>query len=524
MLRTSHTKLVSSGLVVFALLFMIAMIFAPAASAAAPCESLTSLKLPNTTITAAVGVAAGAFVPAPAPGGRAGRGGGKGGGGNPYAELPAFCRVEFTVKPSSDSDIKVEIWLPATGWNNKFEANGNGGFSGSITPNTLAAGVRLGYATSMTDTGHEGGSASFALGHPEKVIDFGYRSVHEMAVQGKAIIKAFYGEAPKYSYWNGCSAGGRQGMIEAQRYPEDFDGIVAGSPGLNWTGRAVLAIAIGQAVHKEEASLIPPAKFAAIHKAAVEACDAKDGVKDGIIENPKECKFDPGAIECKGADGPDCLTSAQVATAKAIYAPVVNTRTKKVAVPGFEPGSELGWNTMAGANPFGIGVDLMRDVVFQDPNWDYKTFNFGSDLDKAYKEDAASDALDPNLKAFVARGGKLISYHGWTDPQISPGSTAMYYDSVLKTMGKKIEDNYRLFMVPGMNHCGGGEGATTFDMLSALTQWVEQKKAPDQIIATKAAANGQPERSHPLCPYPEVAVYKGSGSPDDAANFSCKAK
>jgi len=430
-----------------------------------------------------------------------------------------------TIKPSSDSDIKVELWLPASGWNKKYEANGNGGWSGSITPATLAAGVQRGYATAMSDTGHEGGSASFALGHPEKLIDFGYRSVHEMAMKGKAIIKAFYGEDPKYSYWNGCSAGGRQGLMEAQRYPADFDAIVAGSPGLNWTGRSMQAVWIAQATHKDEASFVPNTKFAAIHNAALEACDALDGVKDGVIDNPTRCHFDPKTIECKGADGPTCLTAPQVETVRRIYSDVINVRTKQEVFPAHEPGSELGWNTMAGPNAFGLGTDMFKFVVFKDPNWDYKTFNFDSDVDATLKAGADLNAMNPNIKPFLDRGGKMIQYHGWADPQISPRSSVEYYKSVLDSQGgaSKVMGSYRLFMEPGMAHCGGGDGPNTFDMLSAVEQWKEQGKAPDQILASHMTA-GKVDRTRPLCPYPQVAKYKGTGSTDEAANFACAAQ
>lgn len=489
------------------------------AQAATTCENLTSLSLPETTITLAQSVAAGALtVPATGRGGR---------GGDPNAafkELPAFCRVAATLKPSSDSDIKMELWLPASGWNGKLEANGNGGWTGSITPATLAAGVQRGYAAAMTDTGHEGGSASFALGHPEKLIDWGYRAVHEMTVKSKAIIAAYYGDAPKLSYWNGCSAGGRQALKEAQRYPEDFNGIVAGSPGLNWTGRSAQAVWIAQANHKDEASTIPPAKFPVIHNAALEACDAADGVKDGIIDDPTRCKFDPQVLECKGPDGPACLTAPQVETARKIYASVTNPRTKEEIFPGHEPGSELGWNTMAGPQPMGTGVEMFKFVVFKDPSWDYRTLNFDSDMALTAKADnGVMNALDPSLKAFIGRGGKIVQYHGWSDPQISPLSSVRYYNTVLDTLGgaSKVTDSYRLFMVPGMAHCGGGEGTSNFDMLSAVEQWVEAKKAPDQILASRVR-DGKVDRTRPLCPYPQVAKYKGTGSIDDAANFSCK--
>jgi Tannase and feruloyl esterase len=494
-------------------------VIAQTAQASASCESLSTLSLPDTTVTLAETVADGAFVPPPS-GGR--------GRLSPAAfkNLPAFCRVAATLKPTSDSEIRMELWMPASGWNGKFQANGNGGWTGSINAGALADGLRRGYAAAMTDTGHQGGSASFALGHPEKLIDFGYRAVHEMTVKGKAIVAAYYGDAPKRSYWNGCSAGGREGLKEAQRFPADFDGIVAGSPGINWTGRAVQSVWIAQAKYQDEASMIPPAKFAVIHNAVLEACDAADGVKDGVLEDPTRCKFDPKVIECKDADGPACLTKAQADTARKIYSSVINPRTRQEIFPGHEPGSELGWNTMAGPQPFNLGFDLFKYVVFEDPNWDFRTFNFDSDMDRTAKAgDAILNALDPNLKAFLGRGGKILQYHGWSDPQISPRSSVNYYNSVLDTMGGagKVKDSYRLFMVPGMAHCGGGEGTSEFDMFAALEQWVETSKAPDRIEASRVR-DGRVDRTRPLCPYPQVAVYNGTGSTDDAANFTCKVR
>ncbi|HEX4137434.1 MAG TPA: tannase/feruloyl esterase family alpha/beta hydrolase [Bryobacteraceae bacterium] len=513
------TSLRSSAAGALAVGFALTALLAPAQ--AATCESLTSLSLPDTTITLAQPVAAGAFT-APA----TGRGRGRGGDPNAvFKELPAFCRVAGTIKPTSDSDIRFEVWMPASAsWNGKFEGNGNGGWTGSIAPATLAAGVKRGYAAAMTDTGHEGGSASFGAGHPERVTDFGYRSEHEMTVKSKAVIAAYYGNAPKLSYWNGCSSGGRQALKEAQKYPEDFNAIVAGSPAINLTGRAIQSVWIAQANLKDEASRIPAAKFPAIHAAALEACDAADGVKDGIIEDPTRCHFDPKTIECKGDDAPSCLTTAQVETARRIYSDVSNPRTKREIFPGHEPGSELGWNTMAGPQPFSVGTDLFKYIIFNNPSWDYKTFNFDSDFAASQKTDEAMDALDPDIKAFLARGGKIIQYHGWADPQISPRSSVEYYNSVLEKLGDaaKVNDSYRLFMVPGMAHCGGGEGTSTFDMLTTLEQWVEAKKAPDQILASRTTRDGKVNRTRPLCPYPQVAKYKGSGSIDDAANFSCK--
>ncbi len=489
-----------------------ALLYAAPASAAS-CESLANMKVPDGVVTQALPVAAGGFT---APAGRAGR------GAQNFSNLPAFCRVMATLTPSPDSEIKMELWLPVSGWNGKFEGNGNGGWTGSIAPGTLATGLERGYAAAMSDLGHEGGSASFAMGHPEKLVDFGYRGAHDMTVASKAIIAAYYAQPIKESYWNGCSAGGRSALMEAQRYPADYDGIVAGSPGLDWTGRSIQAVWIAQATHKTEASFIPQAKFALIHKAVLAACDAKDGVQDGVLEDPATCGFDPKELECKGADSDDCLTAAQVETARTIYSPVLNPGTKETVFPGFERGSENGWTTMAGPQLFSVAGDLFKFVVYQDPNWDYRTFTFDTGVAQTAKAAEILNAGDPNLKAFLDRGGKLIQYHGWADPQIAPGSSVRYYKKVLDTMGgeAKVQSFYRLFMVPGMAHCGGGDGTSTFDMLTALEQWKEQGKAPDAVPASRVR-QGKVDRTRPLCPYPQVAKYKGTGSTDEAANFAC---
>jgi tannase/feruloyl esterase len=461
----------------------------------ASCESLAKVDLKNVAITLAEPVAAG--------------------------KVPAYCRVAATLTPSSDSQIKIEVWLPAQNWNGKLRANGNGGWTGSISSATLAGGVERGYASAMTDTGHAGGSGGFALGHPEKLIDFGYRSTHEMTVAAKAIVRAYYGQAPKLSYFTGCSAGGRQALMEAQRFPEDYDGIVAGAPGLNWSGRAMQALWIAQAVHRDEASYIPPAKYKLIHDAVLASCDSLDGVKDGVLEDPTRCRFDPQVLECKHGDPPGCLTPAQVQAVREIYSPVLNRRTGVGIFPGLEPGSELGWSTMAGPQPFTIGLDLFRYVVFEDPGYDFRNFDFVADIARTVKASANLNALDPDLTKFAANGGKLIQYHGWNDPQIAPESSVQYYTSVRVKLGKDVRSFYRLFMVPGMAHCGGGEGTSSFDMLTPLEQWVEQKKAPEEVAAARVR-DGTTDRTRPLCPFPQVAKYKGSGSTDDAANFVCE--
>ena len=481
-------------------------------TAATACEALAGLKLADTTITSAESVAAGAFV---APGGRGGRGAAQ-------PDLPAFCRVAATLKPSTDSDIKIEVWMPASNWNGKYQAVGNGGWNGAIGYPAMMTALRRGYATSSTDTGHAGDTAEFAFGHPEKLIDFGYRSVHDMTVKAKAILGAYYDNPLKYAYWNGCSAGGRQAMKEAQKFPADFDGIIAGSPGLDWTGRAVGAMRIAQ-VAKDENARVTPAKAQIIHTAAIEACDAVDGIKDGVIDDPKKCKFDPGVLECKGADAPSCLTKAQAQTARMMYMSPVNPKTKR-EITGLEPGSELGWTDQGwtgGAR--NAGLSLFRFVVYKDPMWDADKFNFETDVVRAEADAEVTNALDPNLKPFFDRGGKLIQYHGWADPQISPGNSVQYYKRVTDANGgvARVQASHRLFMAPGMGHCGGGEGPNTFDMMTAIEQWVENKTAPVQIVASHSR-DGKVDRTRPLCPYPQVASYKGSGSTDEAANFVCK--
>jgi len=283
---------------------------------------------------------------------------------------------------------------------------------------------------------------------------------------------------------------------------------------------------IAQAVHKDEASFIPPNKFGHIHKAVLEACDALDGVKDGVLEDPTRCHFDPKTLLCKDGDTADCLTATQVEAARKIYGGAKNPRTGKEIFPGLMPGSELGWDGLAGKEPFTVPVDHFRFVVFKDQNWDWQRLNFTSDVALADKLDnGLLNATDPNLKPFLGRGGKLLLYHGWNDQLIAPGNSINYYRSVLDTMGgaSKTSDSFRLFMIPGMNHCRGGDGLNTFDSISVIEQWVEKGQPPERIAATRITKDGKPNRTRPLCPYPQVAVYTGSGSTDDAANFICKA-
>ena len=482
---------------------------------AASCESLSSLRLADTTVIMAQVVPAGQFSPPNAGQGQ------KGNGRNPYQDLPEFCRVAATLKPTSDSDIKVEFWLPASGWNRKLEAVGNGGWAGVISYSAMAEAVRAGYASVSTDTGHVGGSGSFALEHPERLIDFGWRSEHEMTVKAKAVIQAFYGSGPRLSYWNGCSTGGRQGLKEAQKFPDDYEGIIAGAP----ANRTALALWAAFALLKNSESYIPPTKYPLVHQAALDACDALDGVKDGLIEDPTRCHFDPRVLLCKGADGPSCLTAPQVEAARNMYAPGRNPRTGAELFASLVPGTELGWGVLgSGPDPSANIFDHFKYVVYKDPTWDWRTFDFDTGIARAEQPDnAVMNATDPNLSAFFAHNGKLLLYHGWSDTNVATLNTLKYYKTVVDTMGgaAKTMDHIRLFLEPGMGHCGGGEGPNVFDKVGTLERWVEQGKAPEKIVASHSK-DGKVDRTRPLCPYPEVARYKGTGSIDDAASFACQ--
>jgi hypothetical protein len=515
-----------------------AILIAAPVAAAATCDSLASLKLENTSITAAQSVAAGAFTPpGPAPTGAALA---------TYKALPAFCRVQGVIQPSSDSHIEFEVWLPASGWNGKYFGVGNGGFAGSIyytggasnTPG-LAQALTAGYATSSTDTGHKGGATEgkWALGHPEKIVDFGYRAIHETAEQSKAIIAAFYGEAPKHSYFDGCSNGGREALMEAQRFPADYNGIIAGAPAAFIHFLVTFTMDV-QATEADPASYIPSAKLPAIESGVLAACDALDGLKDGVIDDPRKCHFDAATLLCRGTESDSCLTQPQVAALRKIYAGARTSKGEQI-YPGFQPGGETGlrgaWTTwITGTGPgtseqYAFATQAGAYTVFQNPDWDYHTFN--PDRDVKIVDDTVgqrTSAADPNLKAFKNRGGKLIVFHGWSDAALPPTATIDYYQSVISKMGRKDADSFtRLYMAPGMQHCGGGPGPNNFGgpMIAALERWVEQRSAPDKIIATKYKTDGNPAsgvaRTRPLCPYPQVARYSGSGSIDEAANFAC---
>ncbi|HEY7338855.1 MAG TPA: tannase/feruloyl esterase family alpha/beta hydrolase [Bryobacteraceae bacterium] len=510
---------------------LIALAFSSALSfAQQPCENLSQLKLPNTTITLATSISAGAFN---LPGGR---------GGAAPANVPAFCRVAGMIAP----EVKFELWLPAaaagsSGWNRKFMEVGNGGLAGTINYNAMLDPLRRGYASSSTDTGHTADNdGHWAQGHMERVIDFAHRAVHVTAQTDKAIIRAFYGAAPEHSYFSGCSQGGQEALTEAQRYPDDFDGIIAGDPANFWThlymGGHLWITQIMQDGY------IPAAKAQLIGDAVYKACDALDGIKDGILNDPRRCHFDPSSLLCKAGDAADCLTQTQVESVRKIYQGP-RTPDGDQIFPGILPGGEAGaggWSTwITGANPGRgshsvLGMPFLRFVAFENPDWDFHSFRWtradGFDSDVDYIDQTLGpifNNMNPDLSAFRAHGGKLIQYHGYSDPDISPLNSINYYESVVRLdnrgAARGLADTksfYRLFMVPGMYHCRGGPGPDTFDSVKALEDWVERGAAPDRIVASHST-NGAVDRTRPLCPYPQDAEWKGSGSTDRAENFAC---
>jgi feruloyl esterase len=414
--------------------------------------------------------------------------------------------------------------MPVAGWNGRLDAVGGQGWAGTIGYAAMRAALRKGYAVAATDSGHTTPGGRFAM-ETEPLVDFAHRSTHEMAVKGKAIVQAFYGTGPRASFFDGCSTGGRMALTAAQRYPADFDGIIAGAPANYSSHQAAQMMSVALAVHRSEASYLPPDKLALLHRAVVQACDARDGVGDGVLENPLACAFDPEVLACKGAEGPDCLSVPQVAAARAIYAPIVHPQTKAVIFPGLAPGGENGWGLVAGPRPLEFPIEIYRYAVFRNPDWDHRTLDLAADVGVAEKANGGIlDAVDPELGPFFRRGGKLLQYHGWSDPAVAPQNSIDYYQRVSTRLGgpAAVHDSYRLFMVPGMGHCGGGDGTSTFDALAALERWVESGRPPDVIPASRVVS-GTVTRTRPLCAYPQVASYTGSGSTDDAASFICKA-
>jgi len=519
------------------------------AAPARTCESLTMLKLPRATIVSAKAVKAGpttmtTFM------------------GPVTLEVPARCEVRGISRPSLDSEIGFEVWLPLDGWNGKYQQKGNGGFAGSVNRVSLVDPLRRGYVVAATDDGHDATKTpqgTFAVGHPEKVIDFGYRAVHDTSEQAKAITAAFYGKAPARNYFVGCSDGGREALMEAQRFPEDFDGILAGAPANDWSHLFTSFVWNELALSRQR---IPLEKLPALQRAVIAACDEADGLKDGLVSSPPACHFNPAVLVCKGDEGPDCLTPAQTDTLNALYSGPKHPGTGERIFPGLvTSGTEalpMNWPLwVLGAAPgqsahAAFGISYFRDVVFENPGWQLQSMNFDRDLRISHDKVAPLlNSTSPDLRSFRARGGKLIHYHGWGDAAIAAPTSIEYYEAVRAFMStapdpraktQSVDDFYRLFMVPGLAHCSGGVGPVHFgndadygpapaantdperDVFSALERWVEHGIAPDRLIGSgPSPLDATKTLTRPLCPHPRVMKYKGAGSADDAANFVCEA-
>lgn len=488
-----------------------------AATAGTPCANLAALTIPSVTVNAATAVAAGPFTLST---------------GQTAMTLPAFCRVEVTARPTTDSEIKFEVWIPPVDvWNGKFQGVGNAGYQGSISYAAMANALRAGYATASTDTGHTGDDMAFGQGHPEKLIDYGHRAVHVMTESAKLVIRNATGRFAERSYFVGCSAGGQQALSEAQRYPDDYDGIVAGAPANNRIRQTFGLLSSWLATHSSEGKpLLSQPKLALLTKSAVEACDANDGLKDGLIDDPRRCRFDPAKLACKaGSDDASCLTALQIDAAKKMYEGTRNPRTGELIYTGWPIGSEsfgtasiMSWRMYVVDPPEPMRVDFFRYWLFHNPIWDYNSIDWERDLAYAEQKLPFMAAVEKDLTPFKKSGAKLLMYTGWADPVVPPQDTIAYYDGVVKAMGglPATRDFYRFFLAPGMGHCSGGTGPNTFDAIGALEKWVEKGLAPDKLIATHSTG-GKVDRSRPLCPYPQVARYRGTGSTDEAENFSC---
>ena len=487
---------------------------------AAGCAGLASRAPTNTAVTLAQEISEGSFALPRQPGA--------------LRNLPPFCRIAGVIAPTSDSEIRFEVWMPLTGWNGKFAGVGNGGWAGDISYVALAEQLRRGYAAASTNTGHEDGAgldmARFAHDKPERLIDFAYRAHHETAVAAKSLVQAFYGKASEHAYFIGCSSGGYEGLMEAQRFPTDYEGIVAGAPANNWTRLMAGDFDGVLAVLKDPASTLPPSALGMLYRSVLASCDAIDGVVDGVIDDPRRCTFDPATLSCsRPHDGVACLTEPQVGAARRIYGGLKDPVSGAQLYPGLARGSEPFWPHRDAANPFQIPLSHYRWLVFADPNWDWKTFDWmrPSDYEAHQKAEARLapilNATNPDLKEFRRRGGKLLQYHGWNDQLIAAENSINYYESVQKFFGSaaEVQSFYRLFMVPGMTHCAGGTGPNAFDMQPLLEQWVERGVPPDRVIATRSI-NGVVDRSRPLCVYPRAAVYTGKGDTNEAASFVCK--
>ncbi len=497
------------------------------------------LKLTGTTVRSAARVAAGAFTP---PGGR-----------GSFSDLTGFCRVQASTTSGKGSRIDFEVWIPGK-WNGKIVATGNPGYSNLPSYRDMAYALSEGYAASGGDTGHQTPTADdllWGVGHPERILDWGTRSIHTIAGPAQRIVQALTGASPKRAYYYGCSTGGHQGYAEIQRYPNDFDGVIAGAPGNNRVRLNVGFLWQFRANHRRgdpEHPIIPALKLPVVTNAIVAACDAKDGVVDSVVEDPRSCSFDPASLQCKAADEPTCLTEEQVSALRKMYAGAANPRTHAQLYPGWPKSSEAlttlptgapgaGWHLYWGTTE-PARVNFWRYWVFNNPRWDPWSFDFDRGVTHAdAKVGGLIDQVSPDITAFRRHGGKAIVYQGWQDPVVNAIDTIAYYEKVRGRVGSQqaADRFFRLFLVAGMAHCGNGPGTVNFgnqsspspiidarhDLLAALDAWVEHDTAPERIVASRVV-NGATVRTRPLCPYPRKAVYVGTGSTDDAESFVCR--
>lgn len=480
------------------------------------CGNLRNLRLPDVRITEAVPVAPTAAITA------------------------AHCRVSGVI----GREIRFTVWLPDV-WNQRFLMGGGGGFVGSVQNQALAS-LNQGYATAGTDTGHDapGIQAGWALHNLDRQVNYGHLAVHRTAETAKGIIRAYYGAEPRYSYFSGCSNGGRQALMLAQRYPEDFDGVVSGAPALDFTHIAAAFVRNIQAAFPNPAALANPIMSAdalkLVQASVLGACDARDGVRDGVLDDPRECDFRVASIKrCPGdVPGADCLTTAQRRVVERIYSPTMSGTTRIYAGQPMgdegEPGGWAAWIT--GPNPalqsgsggrvpsaqFGFGTEFFKYFVFSDSTWDYARYDFANWARDTRQARSVLNADNPDLSAFKARGGKLILWHGWSDPALNAISTIDYYGRV-QAADPGARAFARLFLLPGVLHCAGGNGPDTVDWFGAIADWVERGRAPERLVASKLDRDGKATRTRPLCPFPERARYRGTGNTDQAESFACAA-
>lgn len=454
-------------------------------------------------------------------------------------DMPAFCRV----KGIAAASIGFEVWLPVHGWNGRFLSVGGAGFGGDQPLNALAEGLRKGYAVTGNDTGHQGADPSW-MKDPGKVRLWGHTATHLVTGPAKALVAAYYGAPARRAYFEGCSTGGAQAMTEAQAYPEDYDGIIAGAPGMSYA-HLMMSFLWGLRATEPPGAVIRPEALQVLHAAVLAACDGDDGLKDGLVSDPQACHFDLASITCRPthAAGAPCLTAAQVRTARLIYAGPTNSRTDASIYPGFAYGSEAGaagggsladygWGAIQGPLARYFAIPLFQTMVYGDPAWDWRTFDWDRDVDEVdHRVGADITALSPDLERFRARGGKLLIHQGWGDQFNGQTLPIEYRRQVIAALAGKgraaraereVGDFLRVFMAPGMGHCLGGPGFSKFDALAAVQAWVEAGRAPDQILAYRSPpAEGAGNAARPLCAYPKFARYTGAGSPADPASFRC---